>query len=153
MPAHSESRLVPYSPELMYRVVADVEHYPEFLPWCTALRVLSREKQGPREIVLAELVVGYKSLRERYTSRVELDPGARRIDVKQTEGVFRALENHWRFAPEGRGCRVDFSISFEFKNRLLGVVADAVLAPVILKMSHAFEARAKALSHQPLQQK
>ena len=66
MPAHKESRVVPYSPELMYRVVADVEHYPEFLPWCTALRVLSREKQGAREIVLAEMVVGYKSLRERF---------------------------------------------------------------------------------------
>jgi coenzyme Q-binding protein COQ10 len=148
VPAHSESRIVPYTADLMYRVVADVERYPEFLPWCAGLRVLKRERDGAREIVIAEMLVGYKSLRERYTSRVVLDPAARTVDVMQTEGVFRALENHWRFTPEGAGARVDFSILFEFRSRILGVVADAVLGPVMLRMSHAFEARAKALSAQ-----
>lgn len=151
MPSHSESRLVPYSADLMFGVVADVEHYPEFLPWCTALHVLSRRSEGVREIVVAEMSVGYKSLRERYTSRVELDRAARTIDVVQTEGVFRRLENRWRFVPDGAGARVDFSIVFEFKNRMLALVADAVLGPVMMRMSHAFEARAKALSQKSLQ--
>ena len=75
-----------------------------------------------------------------------LDPAARTVDVTQTEGVFRALENHWRFTPEGNGARVDFSINFEFRNRLLGAVADAMFGPLILKSSYAFEARAKALA-------
>jgi coenzyme Q-binding protein COQ10 len=135
----------------MYGVVADVERYPEFLPWCTGLRVLSRHKDGARETLLAEMQVGFKALRERYTSRVVLDPAALTIDIAQTEGVFRRLENHWRFAQEGAGCRVDFAIAFEFKSRLLGAVANAALAPVMLRMSHAFEARAKALSEQSLQ--
>ena len=146
MPSHSETRIVPYTADLMYQVVADVERYPEFVPWCAGLRVLKREKDGGREIVLAEMLVGYKSLRERYTSRVVLDPQARTVDVTQTEGVFRALENHWRFTPEGSGARVDFAINFEFRNRLLGAVADAMFGPLILKSSHAFEARAKALT-------
>ena len=152
MPAHSESRIVPYTVDLMYGVVADVERYPEFLPWCTALRVLSCTKDGAREILLAEMVVGYRAIRERYTSRVVLDPVARAIDVEQTEGVFKSLENHWRFTAEGSNCRVDFSIAFEFKSRIFAKVADSVLGPVMLKMSHAFEARAEALSKKTLQQ-
>lgn len=146
MPSHSESRIVPYTAERMYAVVADVERYPDFLPWCTGLRVLDRQQEGPREILLAEMLVGYKSLRERYTSRIVLDRHARTIDVVQTEGVFRALENHWRFTPEGTGARVDFSILFEFRSRVLALAANAVLGPVMLRMSHAFEARAKVLA-------
>ena len=134
----------------MYQVVADVERYPEFLPWCAGLRVLKREHDGARDVLIAEMLVGYKSLRERYTSRVVLDRDSRTIDVVQTEGVFRALENHWRFTPEGTSARVDFSILFEFKSRMLALAANAVLGPVMLKMSHAFEARAKKLSEQPL---
>jgi coenzyme Q-binding protein COQ10 len=136
----------------MYGVVADVERYPEFLPWCAGLRIRSREKQGPGEIVVAEMLVGYKALRERYTSRVLLDPEARTIDVTQTEGVFHALENHWRFTPEGSSSRVDFSIVFEFRSKMLGAVTNAVLGPVMIRMSHAFEARAKTLSKKPLKQ-
>lgn len=145
MPSHSESRIVPYTADLMYRVVADVEHYPEFLPWCRGLRVLSRKAEGPREIVMAEMLVGYKAFRERYTSQVVLDPSARKIDVAQTDGPFRRLENHWQFTPEGEHCRVDFALAFEFKSRVLGLVANAAFGNVLMKMSSAFEARAKAL--------
>ena len=145
LPSHSESRFLPYAADLMYAIVADVERYPEFVPWCTGLRVLKREPRGAQEIMLAETLIGYKSLRERYTSQVVLDPGARTIDVAQTDGPFRQLENHWRFTPEGDGCRVDFSILFEFKSRLLGMVAASVLSPVMSRMTDAFEARAKAL--------
>ena len=148
MPSHSESRILPYPPDFIYAIVADVERYPEFVPWCAGLRILSREKAPWGEALLAETLVGYRALRERYTSRVELEPPGR-IDVRQTEGPFRQLENHWRFAPAGNGCRVDFSINFEFKSRFLGRVAGAALGLVMMQMTHAFEARARTLSQQP----
>ena len=152
MSAHSETRIVPYSADLMFRVVADVERYPEFLPWVVALRVLSREQAPGREVLTAEMAVGYGALRENYTSRVVVDPAARSIDVAQTSGPFKILENHWRFTPQGAGCRVDFSIAYEFKNRLLNAVAGAAFGKVYIKMADAFEARAKALSNQAMQQ-
>jgi len=136
----------------MYRVVADVEQYPKFLPWVVALRVLSRSPDAGREIVLAEMAVGYGALREKYTSRVVLDPVARSVDVTQTTGPFRQLENRWRFTPESAGCRVDFSIVYEFKNRLLNAVAGAAFGKVYVAMADAFVARAKALSDQPMKQ-
>jgi coenzyme Q-binding protein COQ10 len=146
---HSETRIVPYSVDLMYGVVADVEHYPDFLPWCSALRIENRARDGDKEIVLAEMAVGFKALRERYTSRVVLNPEAHEISVTQTEGVFKYLKNDWRFTPEGAGnesCRVDFSIAFEFKSRLLGAIAGKAFAHVMTRMSQAFETRARQLA-------
>jgi coenzyme Q-binding protein COQ10 len=137
--SHRETRFVPYPAELMYAVVADVEKYPQFLPWVVALRVLSRRETG----LTAEMVVGYGALRERYTSEVTLDPATRRIDVVQSRGPFKTLENHWHFTPRDQGCEVEFSILFEFKSRLLHSVAGAKFEKVMLKMADAFEARAK----------
>src|SRR6185437_5132818 len=88
MPQHRESRVVPYDPDVMFAIVADVEHYPEFLPWVVGLRVLSRAIDAGKEIMIAEMQVGFSALRERYTSRIVLDPAARRIDVRQVHGVF-----------------------------------------------------------------
>jgi len=135
----------------MYGIVADVERYPEFVPWCVGLRIRAREPMVWGEVLWAETLVGYKALRERYTSRVELEPASRRIDVTQTEGPFRQLENHWRFVPAGRSCRIDFSILFEFRNRLLGRVAGTALGLVMTRMTDAFEARARVLSQQAKQ--
>jgi coenzyme Q-binding protein COQ10 len=149
LPSKSESRILPYTADFIFGIVADVERYPEFVPSCAGLRVLRREPAAFGEVIFAETLVGYRSLRERYTSRVELDPGNRRIDVKQTEGPFRELENHWRFAPAEGGCRVDFSIVFEFRSRFLGQVAGAALALVMGHMTDAFEARARVLSEEP----
>ena len=146
MPGQTQTRIVPYSAALMFSVVADVEKYPQFLPWVVALRVKSRSTVKGREVLDAEMAVGYHALRERYTSRVILDEAARTIDVAQTSGPFKQLENHWRFTPEGEGCRIDFSIAFEFKNRLLAAVAGGAFERVQLKMAEAFEARAKVLS-------
>lgn len=134
----------------MYAVVSDVEKYPSFLPWCTALRVLSREHVKEREILSAQMAVAYGALREKYTSRVVLDAKEHRIDVIQTEGPFRQLENHWHFTPEGEGCCIDFSITFEFKSRILNAVVGNKFEKVFLKMADAFEARARALSEQAL---
>jgi len=140
--SHRETRWVPYSAELMYAVVSDVEKYPQFLPWVLALRVLARRENG----MTAEMAVGYGALRERYTSDVRLDPAARAIDVVEIEGPFKTLENHWRFTPQDDGCEVEFSILFEFKNRLLHNVAGQAFEKVLMKMADAFEARAAALS-------
>ncbi len=142
MISHRETRLVAFPAALMYAVVSDVEKYPEFLPWVVALRVLSRREGG----LTAEMAVGYGGLRERYTSDVALDPVQHRIDVVQTKGPFKTLENHWRFTPKGEGCEVEFSIQFEFKSRLLHGVAGHAFEKVMLKMADAFEARAAALS-------
>ena len=150
--SHAETRIVPYSAELMFQVVAEVEQYPKFLPWVVALRVLGRERVKERDVLTAEMAVGYGALREKYTSRVIIDSAARTIDVAQTSGPFKHLENHWRFTPLEQGCKVDFSLAYEFKNRVLNAIAGAAFGKVYVKMADAFEARAKALSDQPMQQ-
>ena len=147
MIAHRETRTLVHPAALMYAVVSDVEKYPEFLPCVVALRVLSRREGG----LTAEMAVGYGGLRERYTSDVTLDPVQHRIDVVQTKGPFKTLENHWRFTPlkdesGGEGCEVEFSIAFEFKSRLLHGVAGHAFEKVMLTMADAFEARAAARS-------
>lgn len=152
MSSHTETRILPYPAELMFDVVADVERYPEFLPWCTGLRVLSRAKEGENDILIAEMLVGYRALRERYTSRVVLDRKNLSIDVAQTKGPFARLGNHWRFVPKATGCEVTFRIDFEFKNRMLNMVAGQAFEHVLFKMADAFETRAKALLHHPEQQ-
>ena len=146
MKEHTETRIVPYTADLMYAVVADVERYPEFLPWVVALRIKSRAKEGAREILTAEMAVGYRSLRERYTSRVMLDPEAHKIDVVAIEGPFHCLENHWRFTPEGDSAKIDFRVAFEFSNRLLQMAAGSAFEKALMKMTDAFEARAASLS-------
>jgi coenzyme Q-binding protein COQ10 len=153
MPSHSESRVVPFSAAQMFAIVADVERYPEFVPWCVGLRILKNETVGPREVLLCETIVGFKGLREKYTSRATLIARDHCIDVEQVSGVFRKMETQWRFTPvTEKSCRVDFAIAFEFKSRVLGTIASGAFALVINQMSHAFEARAKKLSEQALKQ-
>ena len=143
MPSHSESRVLPYTADLMYAIVADVEKYPEFLPWVGDLSILRR--YGEHEFD-SEMRVGFAGIHERYTSRVTLDPMAHTVDVVLVEGPFRRLENHWRFTPEGDGCRVDFAIAFAFKSPLLDAVAGAAFGRVMVQMADAFEQRARVLS-------
>ena len=107
-----------------------------------ALRVLSRDEKE----MIAEMAVGYGPFRERYTSRVSLDPAARTIDVVEIKGPFRRLENHWRFTPQEGGCRIEFSIAFEFSNPLLQAAASKAFEKVLLKMTDAFVARAGELT-------
>jgi coenzyme Q-binding protein COQ10 len=114
--------------------------------------VLSRAKEGGKDILTAQTVVGFRNLRERYTSRAVLDSAARTVDVSQIEGVFRHMETHWRFTPTtAQSCRLEFSVGFEFKSRLLTAVAGGAFALVISRMAQAFEARAKALSEKTAQ--
>jgi coenzyme Q-binding protein COQ10 len=141
MPTHAERRLLPYTQEQLFSLVADVERYPEFLPWCLAARI--RRREG--ETIHADMVIGYRLVRERFTSKVDLEP-SRRIDVAYAEGPFKYLNNHWIFepAPDG-GCVIDFFVKFEFRNRMLQKLIEVLFQEAVRRMVSAFEARARAL--------
>jgi coenzyme Q-binding protein COQ10 len=144
MPTHAEQRVLPYTPEQMFTLVADIERYPEFLPWCTGARVRERRP----DFVLADLIIGFRMFRERFTSRVTLDP-PRRIDVAYSEGPFRYLTNHWVFEPVPGGCRIDFFVDFEFKSRVLQKVIELLFGEAVRRMVGAFEGRARQLYGAP----
>ena len=145
MPTHAEIRRLPYSVAEMYALVADLAAYPEFLPWCSGARVLSRTPQlGGAEIVEADLMIGFKMVRERFTSRVTLS-APDRIDVAYLDGPFRYLNNHWVFKPTGDGCVIDFYIDFEFHSRILQRLMGPLFNEAVRRMVSAFESRARAL--------
>lgn len=141
MPTHAEKRVLPYTPKQLYDLVADIERYPEFLPWCMAARIRKREAN----LVVADLVIGFKVFRERFTSRVELDPANNRINVTYAEGPFKYLNNHWVFAEHPSGCEIDFFVDFEFRSRLLQKAIEVLFSEAVRRMVGAFEARARAL--------
>jgi coenzyme Q-binding protein COQ10 len=138
MPTHAEKRFLPYSAEAMFDLVADIERYPEFLPWCTGVRVFRREPNA----LYADLMVGFKMVRETFTSKVTL---ARpdRIDVEYLRGPFRRLNNHWLFVPKDGGCEIDFYIDFEFHSRILQKLMGTLFNEAVRRMVGAFETRAR----------
>ena len=144
MPTHAEQRALPYTQEQMYALVADIERYPEFLPWCVAARV----KERRADFINADLVIGFRMFRERFTSHVKLDPPGR-IDVTYAEGPFRYLNNHWIFERVPGGCRIDFFVDFEFKSRLLQRVIEMLFHEAVRRMVAAFEGRARDLYGDP----
>lgn len=141
MPIHAEKRVLPYRPEQLFELVADIESYPEFLPWCLAARV--RKREG--DLVVADLVIGFKMIRERFTSRVTLDRPDRRIDVTYAEGPFKYLQNHWVFLDHPDGCLIDFYVDFEFRSRLLQRLIQPLFHEATRRMVAAFESRARTL--------
>jgi coenzyme Q-binding protein COQ10 len=141
MPTHAERRRLPYTPEQLFALVADVERYPEFLPWCVGARVRERKQNT----ITADLIIGYRMVRERFTSRIVLDR-PRRIDVSYSEGPFRYLDNHWLFEPEpGGGCTINFYVDFEFRSRMLQKIIELLFNEAVRRMVSAFEARARRL--------
>ncbi len=147
MPTHAEKRVLPYSPRQLYDLVADVERYPDFLPWCMAARVRWRESQS--DLIVADLVIGFKMFRERFTSRVRLDPLGPRIDVAYEQGPFKYLNNHWVFEDHPQGCAIDFYVDFEFHSRLLQKLIEPLFSEAVRRMVAAFETRARALYGAP----
>lgn len=131
----------------MYDLVADVERYPEFLPWCSSARVRSRLRQDDgTEIMPADLVISFGVFRERFGSRVLLDPKARRIDTEYLDGPFKHLVSWWTFRDlEGQGCEVEFHVDFEFRNPILRKLIGVVFNEAMHRIVRAFEARARAL--------
>jgi len=141
MPTHAETRILPHTPDQMYDLVADIERYPEFLPWCVGLRVRKRWDNKIR----AEMKVGFNVLRETFSSEVTLTP-RERIDVVYFEGPFRYLNNHWIFRPHGDGaCAIDFFIDFEFRSAMLQRLAGVVFNEAVKRMVSSFERRADVL--------
>ncbi len=130
----------------MFALVADVEKYPEFVPLCQKLRVLSRRQDGETETILASMTVAYKMIRETFTSEVRLDRPASEIRVKYHDGPFKALDNVWKFRPLGpQSCEIGFSIAYEFRSRMLQMLMGAVFDRAFRKFAEAFEARADAV--------
>ena len=143
MPQHRTTRRIRHSAESMFDLVADVERYPEFVPFCEMLVVRGRRREGEREVLVADMTVGYKLIRETFTSKVTLDRPALEIRADYLDGPFRALENTWRFRslPEG-GSEISFCITYEFRSRALALLMGTLFDRVFRRFSDAFETRA-----------
>lgn len=137
---HSETRFLPYTAEQMFDLVADIERYPEFLPWCMAARVRPR---GENEIE-AELVIGHGPFRETFVTRDVLDR-PHSIEVSYLRGPFRHLHNSWVFAPADGGSTISFEVEFEFRSRLFERLIGRIFSEAVRRMVVAFEGRAREL--------
>ena len=136
-------RPVKHSPKQMFDLVADVERYPEFVPLCDSLVVRSRKEREGKELLICEMTVGYKAIRETFTTQVLLNEAELAIDVQYIDGPFRYLDNRWRFEQgENGGCTVYFYIDYEFKNRILGALMGSMFDRAFRMFTEAFEARA-----------
>jgi coenzyme Q-binding protein COQ10 len=146
MPQFETRRPVKHSPDRMYDLVADIERYPEFLPLCEGLVVRTRRERDGKTLLVADMTVGYKAMRETFTTQVLLIPADLAIDVKYLDGPFKYLENRWRFEPDGdNGCSVHFFIDYEFKSRILGAVMGTMFDRAFRMFTEAFEARADTI--------
>ncbi len=155
MPTHTEQKILPYTPDQLFDLVADVERYPEFLPWCLDCRITTREKE---DVFLADLIIGYKFIREKFGSRVTLNrnlhtslttektPNTPTIQVEYISGPMRYLSNNWRFVGNNNGTTtIHFDIDFEFKNAILQGLMGLFFHEAIKRMVSAFETRAQAV--------
>lgn len=141
MPTHAERKRLPYSPDQMFDLVADVGSYPQFLPWCVAARIRSRTETE----IVADLIIGFRMVRERFTSRVTLTRPDR-IDVTYVDGPFQHLNNHWIFRPmDSGGCEIDFHVDFEFRSKMLQKLIGMLFHEAVRRMVAAFETRARQL--------
>lgn len=146
MPNHSEHRKLLYSADQMYQLVADVGKYPEFLPWCSAARIRSREIEDGSEIMLADLVISFKVFRERFGSKVRLHPLEKKIETEYLDGPFKFLKSSWKFTVINETeCEVDFFVNFEFKSRVLQGLIGVVFSEAMHRIVRAFEKRADDL--------
>ncbi|MBD59757.1 MAG: ubiquinone-binding protein [Citromicrobium sp.] len=140
MPGIHQKRTLPYTPEQMFDLVADVKSYPKFLPWVIATRIQSDSETE----MVADMVVGFKAIREKFTSRVEKNrPHA--INVHYIDGPLSDLDNDWRFDPVEGGCEIDFCVDFTFKNKIFETLAGAYFDRAFRRMMTAFEERADEL--------
>lgn len=150
MPKFEIRRPVKHSAEKMYALVADVEKYPQFLPLCEALTVRSSKERDGKTLLVADMTVGYKAIRETFTTQVLLNPAERIIDVKYIEGPFKYLDNRWSFEPAAhgspnagpQGCVVHFYIDYEFKSMILGALMGSMFDRAFRMFAEAFETRA-----------
>ncbi|MDY8110355.1 type II toxin-antitoxin system RatA family toxin [Fulvimarina sp. 2208YS6-2-32] len=150
MPQFESTRRVSHTADEMFRLVADVEAYPQFLPLCKSLSVRSERERDGKTLLVADMTVAYKMVRETFTSQVMLKPDERRIDVKYVDGPFRYLDNRWTFEPVGEAeCDVHFYIDYEFKSRTLGMLMGSMFDYAFRRFAKAFEDRADAVYGRP----
>jgi coenzyme Q-binding protein COQ10 len=153
MPSFSTIRRVPFTPRQMFDLVADVARYPEFLPLCEGLTVKQRKREGDKEILLAEMTVGYRAFRETFVSRVVLDPARLQVDAGSSPGYasgpFRQLQNRWSFTEAGNGCDVRFFIAYEFNSLMLQALVGSLFDRVFRRYTVAFENRARVVYGSP----
>jgi coenzyme Q-binding protein COQ10 len=141
MPRHTEQRDLPYAPEQLFDLVADVKSYPQFLPWVAAVRVRSDSEIE----MIADLVVGFRALKETFTSKVVKERPLE-IEIDYIEGPLKYLHNNWKFRPDGKGGTiVDFCVDFAFRSRIFETIAGQVFDRALRRMIGAFEERAHAL--------
>ena len=145
MPHYAEKKLVPYRPEQLFDLVADVGKYPQFLPWCVGARLRSRTEAE----LVADLTIGFGPFRESFTSRVTLERPLR-AKVRYETGPFRYLNNQWEFAPHPQGCEVDFFVDFEFRSRILQAAIGLVFNEAVRRMVAAFRKRAREVYGPPV---
>ena len=143
MPQVSTTTRVRHAASDMFDLVADVERYPEFVPLCQSLKVRHRTNEGGKEVIVADMTVAYKLIRQTFTSRVTLDRAKLEILVEYLEGPFQSLNNHWTFRPvDEHTCDVDFFISYEFRSRTLGLLMGAMFDAAFRRFTGAFQRRA-----------
>jgi coenzyme Q-binding protein COQ10 len=147
MPVHTERRVLPFTPRALFDLVADIDRYPEFLPWCLAARIRSRQDN----IVIADLGIGHRLIRERFTSRVKLTPpesenAEGRIDVEYIEGPMQHMSNRWIFHPVvPNSTEIDFYVDFAFRSKMLEKLMGLVFHEAVTRMVRAFETRARKI--------
>jgi coenzyme Q-binding protein COQ10 len=140
MPRHTETRVLPYTPEQLFDLVADVGRYQEFLPWVVATRIRADSDTA----MVADLVVGFRALKESFTSKVHKRRPCE-IEIDYVEGPLKYLHNSWKFRPHAGGTEVDFCVDFAFRNRLFEALAGQMFDRALRRMIGAFEGRAAAL--------
>jgi coenzyme Q-binding protein COQ10 len=144
MPKHAERKVVPYRPDQLFELVADVGKYPQFLPWCVGARVRSRTATE----LVADMSIGFGPFRETFTSRVALNRPYS-MKVRYENGPFRYLNNHWAFLPHAQGTEVDFQVDFEFRSRILQAAIGLVFHEAVRRMVAAFIKRAREVYGPP----
>jgi coenzyme Q-binding protein COQ10 len=144
MPRFSNKRRVQHRAEQMFDLVADVERYPEFVPLCQSLKIRQRtQKPDGTEVIIADMTVSFKLVKETFASQVTLDRANMKILVEYLRGPFSSLENRWTFEPKGdEACDVGFFISYEFKSRMLAMLMGTMFDTAFSRLAAAFEKRA-----------
>ncbi|WP_068110227.1 type II toxin-antitoxin system RatA family toxin [Tropicimonas marinistellae] len=145
MLTHSDSRIMPYSAQQMYDLVADIESYPKFLPWTAAARLRGQHPEGDVIVAIADMVISFKVFREKFGTRVTMDPLAGTIVSELVDGPFKCLISKWAFRDVEEGCQVDYNVEFEFRNRILQKAAGVFFHEAQRQIMGAFEKRAKEL--------
>jgi coenzyme Q-binding protein COQ10 len=142
---HVVTRVLPYAPEQLFTLVGDVEAYPQFVPWITAMRTWNGRADAQVSTVDAEAQVGFSFLREKFATRVRRDAAALTVDVSLLYGPFKRLSNQWRFVPHEAGTTVEFVIDFAFKSKILDAMLAANLDRAANTLIGCFEDRARAI--------